>query len=75
MKHILSLDPSSFVTLPGKRRRLFAWLLLIALLPLLTACNDFDEEFSVRSAESTVTVSRDGFARVGDISGAGPDRQ
>lgn len=66
MKHILSLYPSSFVTLPGKWRRLFAWLLLIALLPLLTACNDFDEEFSVRSAESTVTVSRDGFARVSE---------
>ncbi|WP_162757945.1 DUF2207 family protein [Rhizobium cremeum] len=36
------------------------------MLPLLTACNDFDEEFSVRSAESTVTVSRDGFARVSE---------
>lgn len=66
MKRIISLDPSSFVTLPDKWRRIFAWLLLIALLPLLTACNDFDEEFSVRSAESTVTVSRDGFARVSE---------
>ncbi len=39
---------------------------MLALLPLLTACNDFDTEFSVRSAESTVTVSSDGFARVSE---------
>ncbi|MBX4954635.1 DUF2207 domain-containing protein [Rhizobium lentis] len=44
--------------------RLLSWLILCAMLVLLTSCSDFDKEFTVQSANSTIEVHTDGAAFV-----------
>lgn len=46
--------------------RFFSWLVSCAMLVLLTSCSDFDNEFTVRSANSTVEVYTDGTAFVAE---------
>ncbi|WP_434713487.1 DUF2207 domain-containing protein [Rhizobium sp. YTUHZ045] len=46
--------------------RLLAWLSLCSMLVLLTSCSDFDKEFTVQSANSTVEVYTDGTAFVSE---------
>ncbi|TAV35480.1 DUF2207 domain-containing protein [Rhizobium ruizarguesonis] len=46
--------------------RIFSWLMSCAILVLLTSCSDFDKEFTVRSAKSTIDVSLDGTALVSE---------
>lgn len=46
--------------------RLLSWLMSCAILVLLTSCSDFDKEFTVQSAETTIDVSSDGTALVSE---------
>ncbi|NKL38898.1 DUF2207 domain-containing protein [Rhizobium leguminosarum bv. viciae] len=46
--------------------RLFSWLMSCAILVLLTSCSDFDKEFAVQSAITTIEVSADGTALVSE---------
>ncbi|MDE8761835.1 MULTISPECIES: DUF2207 family protein [Rhizobium] len=46
--------------------RLLSWLTPCAVLVLLTSCSDFDNEFAVQSANTTIEVSTDGTAFVSE---------
>ncbi|AUW41011.1 DUF2207 family protein [Rhizobium leguminosarum] len=46
--------------------RIFSWLLSCAILVLLTSCSDFDKEFAVQSAKTTIEISTDGTALVSE---------
>lgn len=46
--------------------RLVSWLTPCAVLVLLTSCSDFDNEFAVQSANTTIEVSTDGTAFVSE---------
>ncbi|OAV52994.1 hypothetical protein A6U98_30000 [Rhizobium sp. WYCCWR10014] len=47
--------------------RFFSWLVSCAILVLLTSCSNFDQEFTVQSANSTVEVYTDGTAFVSEV--------
>ncbi|MDO3434130.1 DUF2207 domain-containing protein [Rhizobium sp. CBN3] len=47
--------------------RLLSWPILCAMLVVLTSCSDFDREFTVQSASSTVEVYTDGTAFVSEF--------
>ncbi|MBX5222008.1 DUF2207 family protein [Rhizobium sp. NLR8a] len=46
--------------------RLLSWPILCSILVVLTSCSDFDKEFTVQSANSTVEVYTDGTAFVSE---------
>ncbi|WP_184472232.1 DUF2207 domain-containing protein [Rhizobium esperanzae] len=46
--------------------RFLSWLMSCAILVLLTSCSDFDKEFTVQSAKTTIEVSTDGTAFVSE---------
>ncbi|OWO91802.1 hypothetical protein B5E41_25715 [Rhizobium esperanzae] len=46
--------------------RLLSWLTPCAVLVLLTSCSDFENEFAVQSANTTIEVSTDGTAFVSE---------
>ncbi|PDV88762.1 hypothetical protein CO652_09310 [Rhizobium sp. H4] len=47
--------------------RLLSWPILCAMLLALTSCSNFDQEFTVQSANSTVEVYTDGTAFVSEV--------
>ncbi|MBB3408632.1 hypothetical protein FHT87_002535 [Rhizobium sp. BK316] len=51
----------------AKVLRLLAWPILCAMLVVLTSCSDFDKEFTVQSANSTVEVYTDGTGFVSEF--------
>ncbi|MBB3745552.1 hypothetical protein FHX10_005095 [Rhizobium sp. BK591] len=56
----------SFENCAASVPRLFSRLISCAILVLLTSCSDFDKEFAVQSAKTTIDVSADGTALVSE---------